>query len=62
MDDRTMTIVLGVIGSDCHAVGKADPAEVRQKFLDMGFDRVVFPDDDLREEALKADILARRKG
>ena len=44
-------------------VGKADPAEVRRKFLDMGFDRVVFPDDDLREEAdaLKADILARRK-
>ena len=43
-------------------VGKADPAEVRQKFLDMGFDRVVFPDDDLREEAdaLRADILARR--
>ena len=44
-------------------VGKADPGEVRKKFLDMGFDRVVFPDDDLREEAdaLKADILARRK-
>ena len=43
-------------------VGKADPGEVRKKFLDMGFDRVVFPDDDLREEAesLKADILARR--
>jgi len=43
-------------------VGKADPEEVRKKFLDMGFDRVVFPDDDLKEEAdaLKADILARR--
>jgi len=43
-------------------VGKADPDEVRKKFLDMGFDRVVFPDDDLREEAeaLKADIMARR--
>ena len=43
-------------------VGKADPEEVRRKFLAMGFDRVVFPDDDLREEAeaLKADILARR--
>ena len=43
-------------------VGKADPGEVRKKFLDMGFDRVVFPDDDLKEEAdaLKADILARR--
>jgi len=43
-------------------VGKADPDEVRKKFLDMGFDRVVFPDDDLREEAeaLKTDIMARR--
>ncbi|MBP5530940.1 MAG: methylaspartate mutase subunit S [Lentisphaeria bacterium] len=43
-------------------VGKADPEEVRKKFLAMGFDRVVFPDDDLREEAeaLRADILRRR--
>ena len=44
-------------------VGKAEPEEVRKKFLAMGFDRVVFPHDDLKEEAeaLKNDILARRK-
>jgi len=45
-------------------VGKTPPEEVRKKFLAMGFDRVVFPDDDLREEAeaLRTDILARRRG
>ncbi|MBQ6352373.1 MAG: methylaspartate mutase subunit S [Lentisphaeria bacterium] len=44
-------------------VGKAEPAEVRQKFLEMGFDRVVFPHDDLKEEAeaLRDDIEKRRR-
>ena len=43
-------------------VGKAEPEEVRKKFLAMGFDHVATPDDDLREEAesLRNDILARR--
>ena len=43
-------------------VGKTPADEVKKKFLDMGFDYVATPDDDLREEAetLKAMILERR--
>ena len=43
-------------------VGKTPADEVKKKFLDMGFDYVATPDDDLREEAeaLKTMILERR--
>ena len=45
-------------------VGKTPPEEVREKFRNLGFDRVWMPDDDLEVEAdmLRRDIAERRPG
>ena len=59
--ERGLEDIILYVGGNL-VVGKTPPEEVREKFRNMGFDRVWMPDDDLEVEAetLRRDIAERR--
>ena len=61
--ERGLEDIILYVGGNL-VVGKTPPEEVREKFRNMGFDRVWMPDDDLEVEAetLRRDIAERRPG
>ena len=61
--ERGLEDIILYVGGNL-VVGKTPPEEVKEKFRNMGFDRVWMPDDDLEVEAetLRRDIAERRPG